>query len=233
MCGFIIFGFGAQSQIGVGGVLRYCTFTFFSNSIFESSKSSTMKWSNAVYLLALVFLLSVLLTQAASNKKEVPSTKHKPVKPHKSVLGHWEASSGSKTKVEHHNVKDVQKHAPLTVSHHEAKSQVDLTHNKKKPLHGSGSKSDLKLQDLTVDDAVHHKVQAHKSHSSHDNHNHNVHHQNGHKMPPMKMTNNHASHERLGTAAKPEKSIKPSKKMLLNKNKKIKRTKRLHKQYIF
>lgn len=194
-----------------------------------------MKWSSACYLVALVVLLSVLLTQA-SNKKEAQSTKHKPVKAHKTVLGHWDTSSGAKAKAEHHNVKEVQKHAPLTVSHHEAKSQADLAHSKKKPLHSSGSKSDLKLQDLAAEDAIHHKVQTHKSHSSHDNHGHNAHHQNGHKMTPMKMMNNHASNsggERLATGAKPEKGVKPSKKMILNKNKKIKRTKRLHKQYIF
>jgi len=187
-----------------------------------------------LYLLALFVLLSVVISaQATSKKTQAQFSKHKPEKAHK-LLGHWgSASERQKPKSEHHSVKEVQKHAPLSVSHHDAKTQVDLGHSKKKSLMAS-DKGDLKLQDLLVEDAIQRKVDVHKQRTNHagvaqTNHAHNSHYpKNGHKVG-LKSTSNHASNGH--PVNKREK--KAPKKVMLNKSKKNKRTKRLHKQYIF
>ncbi|GAB6031338.1 hypothetical protein CHUAL_009122 [Chamberlinius hualienensis] len=184
-----------------------------------------MKWNYQLSLLLGLMLVSVCIAKDLHKKETQQSKKQEKLNHKQSSLGHWDVSvHSSKPKSEHHAVKEVQKHAPFSVSHHEARTQLDLGHGKKKPLHATvATKSELKMQDLIHEDAVHHKIQAHKLKNKHDEH--GLRHVT---EEPVKRTNGHhqgSSHEK--------RERKPPKKVLLNKMKKNKRAKRLHKQFLF
>lgn len=186
-----------------------------------------MKWNYPIGVLVISLLaVAVWAKESNAHKKETQPSKFKLEKiNHKqSSLGHWDVSSHSannKPKSDHHAVKEVQKHSPFSVSHHEARTQLNLGHNKKKPAHGAPTKSELKMQDLINEDAVNHKIQTHRMRNKHDEHGIR------HEVESVKRNGGHHS------ASSEKRERKPPKKVLLNKTKKSKRAKRLHKQYLF